>query len=80
MMLTQAQIHGAVRFLMSGVGFICATLGFTKLSLSPDQTNQLGALLEAFVGTVLPLASFAWNMYSHSASGLGKHFNQLKDN
>jgi uncharacterized membrane protein YeaQ/YmgE (transglycosylase-associated protein family) len=77
MMLTQAQIHGIVRFIMTVSGSVLAAFGYTKLGT--DQANQLGTLLEAFVGTVLPLASFAWNMYSHSSTGLARHFVALKD-
>jgi uncharacterized membrane protein YeaQ/YmgE (transglycosylase-associated protein family) len=79
MMPTTAQIHGIVRFIMTVTGTILASFGFAKLSLTSDQANQLGTLLEAFVGTVLPLASFVWNMKAHSPSGLGAHLADLKD-
>jgi uncharacterized membrane protein YeaQ/YmgE (transglycosylase-associated protein family) len=79
MMLTQAQIHGIVRFIMTVTGTVLASFGYTKIGLNSDQSSQLGTLLEAFVGTVLPLASFAWNMYSHSSTGLARHFVALKD-
>jgi uncharacterized membrane protein YeaQ/YmgE (transglycosylase-associated protein family) len=74
--LTTAQIHGIVRFLMTVSGSVLASFGFTKLGT--DQANQLATLLEALVGTALPLASFVWNMRAHSPSGLGAHLADLK--
>jgi hypothetical protein len=71
MMLTQAQIHGIVRFIMTVTGTVLASFGYTKIGLNSDQSSQLG--------TLLPLASFAWNMYSHSSTGLARHFVALKD-
>jgi hypothetical protein len=67
-MVTTAQIQGTIRFVMTTAGTVLGMIGAQKIG---NGVTGAEPYIEACVGPVLALGSYVWNLYAHTASGLG---------
>lgn len=72
--LTEAQLHGFIRWVLTGLGVYLVKRGFDQ-----GMWNSAEPYIEAIIGAVFSLGSLGWNYISHSPSGIAKHLNALKN-